>query len=76
MTIFHKIKEMNKPRFYVIGYYTKDKKAGERKNHQTPMLNEQEKRAFMFGANALDYGPYIALEGTKEQVEQLMALQD
>lgn len=76
MSIYRKLRDLNKPRFYVVGYYTQDKKAGERLNHQTPMLSEQEKKAFMFGANALDYGPYIALEGTKEQVKQLLELQE
>lgn len=76
MTIYQKLKDLNKQRFYVVGYYTNDKKAGERINHQTPVLSEQEKRAFMIGANSMDLGPYVAIEGTKEQVKQLLELQE
>jgi hypothetical protein len=74
MSLFKKLKEMNKPRFYVVGYYSQDKKTGERTTHKTPVLDSTQKEAFFCGAAMLEMEPFISLEGTKGQIEQLLEL--
>lgn len=75
--ILQALADFNKPRFYVIGYYTQTKGNGkdkERELKQTPILSALEKDAFLYGAAMLELDAYVKVEGTKEQVESLLAL--
>lgn len=78
--ILQALADFNKPRFYVIGYYTQNTKAKgnskdkERELKQTPILSAVEKDAFLYGAAMLELDAYVKVEGPKEQVDALLAL--